>query len=59
MVQELHTCNLLIHVARDAMVSCQEAIQGRAVMSEEVEEVLAHVRENTVLHQMKVSLLTG
>ena len=53
LVQELGSCNKLIKVARTAMVSCQEAIQGRAVLGEEVEEILQHVKHNTVLDQMK------
>ena len=53
LIQELGSCNKLIGVARTAMISCQEAIQGRAVLGEEVEEVLEHVKQNTVLNQMK------
>ena len=53
LAQELRRCNLLLRVAREAMVSCQEAIQGRAVLTEEVETVLGHVKENSVLEQMK------
>jgi hypothetical protein len=53
LVQELRSCNRVIVAARSAMVSCQEAIQGRAVLSQEVETVLVHVRENTVLPRLK------
>ena len=52
--QELNSCNKLITIVRDSMVSLKEAMNGLNVMSSDVENTFHHVKTNMVLNKYKV-----